>query len=176
MHTCSVPHSLSWLLLTPRLYGYQKPLRTVVDPGVVCLVRSNPPDPKPTSSNNMVLDVKLHHYFGSLGLVHQSYNQETYRFFRRLSSGCTKCDRKGAWSTKFFACFARTITTPLHNILHPPLQAGCCIIASGSALGHYATSLRFLKHCRASAQGNNLHIIVSTIHPYACFSQLLCTY
>ena len=34
----------------------------------------------------MILDVKLH-YFGSLGLVYDSYNQETHGFFRRLSSG-----------------------------------------------------------------------------------------
>ena len=68
---------------------------SVADPGVVRLVRSNPPDPKPTTSNNIkkstvpvILDLKLH-YFGILGLVYYSYNQETYRFFRCLSSGCT---------------------------------------------------------------------------------------
>ena len=74
---------------------------TVADPGVVRLVRSNPPDRAPSLPRvianifqwkklivPVILDVKLH-YFGSLGLVYYSYNQETYRFFRRLSSGST---------------------------------------------------------------------------------------
>ena len=80
----------------------------------------------------VILDVKLH-YFGSLGLVYYSYNQETYRFFRRLSSGCTVQrqarskrgrgeHKSGRGRRKFFARFARTMRrTPLHNILHPPL-------------------------------------------------------
>ena len=72
----------------------------------------------------MILDVKLH-YFGSLGLDYYSYNRETYRFFRRLSSGCTvqrqarsKRGRgqhnSGRGRRKIFARFARTVRrTPL---------------------------------------------------------------
>ena len=74
----------------------------------------------------MILDVRLR-YFGSLGLVYYSYNQETYRFFRRLSSSCLVqrqvLSKSGCGQRSFFARFMCTITrTPLHNILHPPLN------------------------------------------------------
>ena len=70
----------------------------------------------------MILDVRLH-YFGSLGLVYYSYNQETYRFFHRLSSGCMVqrqarskggvANPKWAWSTKIYPASVPVATIPV---------------------------------------------------------------
>ena len=105
----------------------------VADPGVV---RLNPPDPKPTSSNNtfqckknlsvpMILDVRLN-YFGSLGLVYYSYNQETYRFFHCLSSSCTvqrqARSKRGVAIPKVGVVDENFSALHTHNKKNPPSQ------------------------------------------------------
>ena len=77
---------------------------SVADPGVVHLVRLNPPDPKPTLSNNtfqckkssvqVILDVRLH-YLGVLALFITADLQVLLSFFLAAARFSGKCNRKG---------------------------------------------------------------------------------
>ena len=74
-------------------------------------------------SVTVILDMKLH-CFGSLGLVYYSYNQETYRFFRSLSSGCTvqqqARSKRGRGPTKVGVVDENFFRA--HNKKNPPSQ------------------------------------------------------
>ena len=102
----------------------------------------------------MILDVKLH-YFGNLGLVYYSYNQETYRFFRRLSSGCTVQrqwrSKRGVAKVKVGVVDENFRALRAHDNKNPPSQYPASAPEYTSYKSMSALHLRILQCCHLDA-------------------------
>ena len=139
---------------------------SVVDPGVPPVIL---PSNEKKLSVPVILDVKPH-YFGSLGLVYYSYNQETYRFFRHLSSNCAIEKGRGPHKVgvvdEKFSRAAHKKNPLLLNILQPPLLVGICPLGWTSSIKGITAASRMLTY-RVVSSSEDDYITCST-RRYPC--------